>query len=158
MNALAQRSQQNYQHPQRNLLTNIQQQVSNHILHLISENKPSTNTHLLKTQNLNQDNLRYLNTSATIEKEVKQITNVLSKIYMEVQEQGTNAKKLKSLTKQELNIFHLIANGHQTKEIAAKLFISVHTVNAHRKSIYRKLEINNVASLVKLSLIIDLVI
>jgi len=33
--------------------------------------------------------------------------------------------------------------GYTTKEIAAKKFISFHTVNTHRKNIFRKLGINN---------------
>ncbi|MGJ8667186.1 MAG: response regulator transcription factor [Patiriisocius sp.] len=157
MNLPAQNLKDTDHDPQGNSLNNVQQQISKHILNLISENQPLSNYNQLKTQDESHDNVRYLHNSNSIVKEIKQITKVLSKIYIEVNEQGLKAKKLNSLTKQELNIFHLISKGLQTKEIAATLFISVHTVNAHRKNIYKKLEINNVASLVKLSLIIDMV-
>jgi len=52
------------------------------------------------------------------------------------------------LTKKEFEIIHLIAQGLTTKEIAAKDFLSVHTVNTHRKNILKKLGINNTSELI----------
>ncbi len=48
----------------------------------------------------------------------------------------------------EIEIIKLITEGHSNKEIADKLFISLHTVNTHRKNIMNKLGINNTAGLV----------
>lgn len=48
------------------------------------------------------------------------------------------------LTKTETEILKDIALGMTTKEIAAKRFSSFHTVNTHRKNIFRKLGVNNV--------------
>lgn len=59
-----------------------------------------------------------------------------------------NKDKDASLTKKEIEIIKLIAQGLTTKEIAAQNFISVHTVNTHRKNILRKLRINNTSELV----------
>jgi two-component system, NarL family, response regulator NreC len=53
------------------------------------------------------------------------------------------------LTAREREIVQLIAEGYTNKEIAAKLFISVKTVDAHRSHIMEKLDIHDVAQLVK---------
>jgi DNA-binding NarL/FixJ family response regulator len=53
------------------------------------------------------------------------------------------------LTKREVQVLQLIAEGKSTKEIAARLAISVKTVETHRKQIMDKLEIHSVAGLTK---------
>jgi DNA-binding NarL/FixJ family response regulator len=53
------------------------------------------------------------------------------------------------LTASEKTILHEIAIGKTTKEIAYEKNLSFHTVNSHRKNIFRKLEINNVHEAVK---------
>jgi DNA-binding CsgD family transcriptional regulator/PAS domain-containing protein len=47
------------------------------------------------------------------------------------------------LSKREKQILGLIKNGMLSKEIADKLFISVHTVNTHRQRILEKLNVSN---------------
>jgi DNA-binding NarL/FixJ family response regulator len=53
------------------------------------------------------------------------------------------------ITDREREILRLIAEGLTTNDIAEKLFISVHTVNTHRKNLLSKLDIKNTASLVR---------
>ncbi|MBR1448464.1 MAG: response regulator transcription factor [Prevotella sp.] len=48
------------------------------------------------------------------------------------------------LTKTETEILKDIAMGQTTKEIAERRYSSFHTVNTHRKNIFRKLGVNNV--------------
>ena len=48
-----------------------------------------------------------------------------------------------SLSKREVEILKLIRKGYLGKEIADKLFISLNTVNNHRKNILRKLQVSN---------------
>lgn len=52
-------------------------------------------------------------------------------------------KELVRLTRAETEILKDIAQGMTTKEIAEKRFSSFHTVNTHRKNIFRKLGVNN---------------
>ena len=59
-----------------------------------------------------------------------------------------NSKKV-VLSKRELEILELIANGNTSKEIAEILFIAKTTVDTHRKNMIRKLELDNGNELVK---------
>ena len=56
------------------------------------------------------------------------------------------------LTKTETEILRDIALGITTREIADKRFSSFHTVNTHRKNIFRKLGVNNVREATKYAL------
>jgi DNA-binding NarL/FixJ family response regulator len=58
-------------------------------------------------------------------------------------------EKNDKLTHMEKVVLHEIAMGKTTKEIAWEKHLSFHTVNSHRKNIFRKLEINNVHEAVK---------
>ena len=56
------------------------------------------------------------------------------------------------LTPTETEVLKDIALGMTTKEIADKRFSSFHTVNTHRKNIFRKLGVNNVHEATKYAL------
>ncbi|WP_299983548.1 response regulator transcription factor [Desulfobacula sp.] len=56
------------------------------------------------------------------------------------------------LSKKERQVLQLIAEGHKSKEIAEKLYISVRTVDVHRIHLKKKLNINNVAELTKFAI------
>lgn len=56
------------------------------------------------------------------------------------------------LTDTEIEIVKAIAQGKTTKEIATERFSSVHTINTHRKNIFRKLGINTAHEAVKYAL------
>jgi len=53
------------------------------------------------------------------------------------------------LTIREKEVLKLLAEGKKTEEIAAVLHISPHTVRRHRANIMEKLDINNLADLLK---------
>jgi len=56
------------------------------------------------------------------------------------------------LTPREQEILKLVAEGHRNHEIAARLFLSKKTVETHRASIMRKLDLHDVTELVKYAL------
>jgi DNA-binding NarL/FixJ family response regulator len=58
-----------------------------------------------------------------------------------------DGKKI-NLSKRELGILELIADGMTTDSIAEKLFISKHTVNSHRRNLNVKLSVSRPAELV----------
>ncbi|BBE19877.1 DNA-binding response regulator, LuxR family [Aquipluma nitroreducens] len=66
-------------------------------------------------------------------------------------EQGENKPIIEEgvqLTSSEIEIVRLIASGRTTKEIAHNKCISFHTVNTHRKNIFRKLGVSNASELI----------
>ena len=54
------------------------------------------------------------------------------------------------LSSRELEIILLIKEGHSSKNMAEAMGISFHTIEAHRKNIYNKLNINKVTELLKM--------
>lgn len=56
------------------------------------------------------------------------------------------------LTPREREILQLIAEGYNTKEIASQLFLSIKTVETHRRHIKKKLKVESVADLTKIAI------
>lgn len=63
------------------------------------------------------------------------------------QEEPQNSEN--KLTATELEVLKAIARGRTTKEIAAERCSSVHTINTHRKNIFRKFGVNTAHEAVK---------
>lgn len=63
-------------------------------------------------------------------------------------EEEESAKSMQ-LTDREKEVIRLSAEGKSALEIAEHLYLSPHTINTHRRNIYKKLQINNVKELVK---------
>ncbi len=61
------------------------------------------------------------------------------------------------LTRREKEVLELIAEGLTNSEIAAKLFISVTTVDTHRKNLLAKFDARNIAALVKTAVQLQLI-
>jgi DNA-binding NarL/FixJ family response regulator len=59
---------------------------------------------------------------------------------------------LKVLTEREIEVLKLIAQECSSPDIAEKLFISLNTVEAHRKNLFKKLNVKNSIGLIKFAL------
>ena len=57
-----------------------------------------------------------------------------------------------TLTERELEVLILIAQEYSSQQIANKLFISLNTVESHRKNIFRKLKVKNIAGIIRYAL------
>lgn len=68
-----------------------------------------------------------------------------------------NYKTYAILTKREKMVITMISSGQSSKEIAETLFISIHTVNTHRKNIIQKTKCNSFSALLKFAIAFELV-
>lgn len=64
----------------------------------------------------------------------------------------SHANDIPVLTRREKEVMLLIAEGSTNVEIAEKLFVSVSTVDTHRKNLLLKMKARNTASLVKIAI------
>lgn len=62
-----------------------------------------------------------------------------------------DSPELKELTTREIEILTLIALGQSNKEIGDKLFISHRTVDTHRTNLMKKLDVHNIAGLIRIA-------
>ena len=67
-------------------------------------------------------------------------------------ENNTNKKSKGILTKRQVEILGLIAQGKTSREIADELFIGVHTVDTHRKNMIRILGLHGKGELMRYAL------
>lgn len=75
----------------------------------------------------------------------EEVKNILAQ--QELEEEHTH-QDLNVLSRRELDIVQLIKEGMSSKEIAARLDISLKTVEVHRYNILKKLSLKNTAALV----------
>lgn len=61
------------------------------------------------------------------------------------------------LSKRELQILRLLAKGHSSKKIAEELFISVHTVETHRRNMLEKVNVGDTSKLVNFAMIAGII-
>ena len=70
----------------------------------------------------------------------------------ETRNRNENCAQLDSLTEREREVFRLVAEGQANKVIAADLGISERTVEVHRAKVMKKLDVRNLAQLVRIYL------
>jgi DNA-binding NarL/FixJ family response regulator len=97
----------------------------------------------------------YVLKNATREELMEAIQSVIrGKIYLsdEVSQtlRNTSSENI-ILTRREKEVLELIAEGMTNNEIGQKLFISITTVDTHRKNLLAKFEVKNTASLVRIA-------
>jgi DNA-binding NarL/FixJ family response regulator len=98
-----------------------------------------------------------INAIRAVHKGERYIKGIVSDIfldgYFQVKKSETITEQInKTLSRREIEILKLIADGISQPDIAKKLFISIKTVNAHKYNIMKKLKIDNTADLIKYAL------
>jgi len=81
---------------------------------------------------------------------------VSEKLLVRIQRGDLEAKPvpsmLEGLSPRELQVLRLVAEGKTSKEIAVMLDLGLQTVRSYRKTMMKKLGVNNVAGLTQLAL------
>ncbi len=87
-------------------------------------------------------------------------TSVLKKLkeVLGHETQAGKAAEVKALTDREIDVLRCVALGMTNKEIAGMLFLSTHTVIAHRKNISAKLGIKTIAGFTVYALLNDIIL
>lgn len=81
----------------------------------------------------------------TVVETVTETVVVEKEVYIEKKEafiQDTAVVAQLELSRRELEILGLLAEGYSNQEIAGKLFISLSTVKTHNQSLFEKLDVN----------------
>jgi DNA-binding NarL/FixJ family response regulator len=98
----------------------------------------------------------YLLKNASREELVDAIhTAMIGKLYLSDEAARTlknaadTVKEIPMITRREKEILRMIAAGHTNPQIAEQLYISLSTVDSHRKNLMRKLNLKNTALLIR---------
>ena len=83
----------------------------------------------------------------SLETPADQLHKMVSAFFEPFRVPDPNTSLDSELTAREKDVLNLVALGHSNKEIADKLFISIHTVISHRKNITEKLGIKSISGL-----------
>lgn len=87
-----------------------------------------------------------------IQKVAQGQTYFSSEVTMLLLSQAQENPALAILTEREMEIIRIVAEGFSSTEIGEKLFISPRTVDTHRNNILQKLDLPNVAALVRFAM------
>jgi DNA-binding NarL/FixJ family response regulator len=77
---------------------------------------------------------------------------VLQELYRQPEPTTDTVDPMMALTSREIDVIKLIAEEHSSTQIAEKLFISLNTVETHRKNLFKKLNVKNSLGLIKFAL------
>jgi len=101
---------------------------------------------LCKTITMAMDVTREINTNQVL---IQYIRTSLHSQYSSIYEQ---------LTKREIEVINHTVQGKSTKDIAAELFLSHHTIESHKSKIFKKLNVGSSVELAQLAEKIGLLI
>lgn len=69
------------------------------------------------------------------------------KILEQLRAHDLPGNRIPAITRREREILQLLSKGHTSQEIAGKLYLSVHTVDTHRKNMLQKFNVHNTQGL-----------
>ena len=92
--------------------------------------------------------------AANVEYFSKSISDTILKSYVNTAKNGSvvSSDSLDNLTNREREILHYVVEGNNNTSIAKQLYISIRTVETHKSSIMRKLNLGNTVDLIKFAI------
>ncbi|EMR03970.1 response regulator [Cesiribacter andamanensis] len=78
----------------------------------------------------------------------REVSDVLSKSLLTPPSEGSADQVFMGLSAREIEIVKLIASGHTTLQISNTLHLSIKTIESHRRNIFKKLQVKNVAQMI----------
>jgi DNA-binding NarL/FixJ family response regulator len=85
------------------------------------------------------------------------LTHNLTRLAAAVEGAVAQRRPLQALSPRQLEVLRLVASGSTTGDIAQRLKLSVKTVEAHRAEVMRRLDIHNLAGLVRFAIRVGLI-
>lgn len=79
-------------------------------------------------------------------------TTIMRELLQNSNEEADIKGIVSPLSSREIDVMKLIAKGLSNTEIADSLFVSINTIESHRKNIYKKIAVNNTAGIIKFAL------
>lgn len=101
----------------------------------------------IETIPLNESSRQYFDATISITDSLETIDKKINQLCQTDEESNTPSDEKESLSQREKEIVELVVKGMTNKQIADKLYLSVHTVVTHRRNIARKLEIHSATGL-----------
>ena len=89
-----------------------------------------------------------VNAIIEVSKGNKFVCEEMKELISDSMEAPSSLSAINSLTEREMDVINLIRQGSSSKDISAKLEISIKTVEVHRHNILKKLKLKNAASLI----------
>jgi len=100
----------------------------------------------------NADRLELLNAIRNVAAGKKHFSPEVTVALLSQEENPMSSALMEGLTEREIEILKLIAEGLSNKEIGDKLFIPHRTVDTHRTNLMKKLEVHNIAGLIRFAI------
>jgi DNA-binding NarL/FixJ family response regulator len=89
-----------------------------------------------------------INAILEVSKGNKFVCEEIKELISESAEDSASISAINTLTEREMDVINLIRQGNSSKDISARLEISIKTVEVHRHNILKKLKLKNAASLI----------
>ena len=89
-----------------------------------------------------------VNAILEVSKGNKFVCDEIRELLSDSAEDPDSISAINTLTEREMDVINLIRQGSSSKDISAKLEISIKTVEVHRHNILKKLKLKNAASLI----------